>query len=230
MKIQHPEYFIVSGNIINSPLMGWVHYHMGALHPYFPEFDVLESPDSNFDLSLSNRKSWRYTDYPYWTGPDDWFFEIDQDPPYDGHRWLRLENDSDIRRTPVAEIEYKTWGTGLKSWAIAAQEHYSFLENLERNQLDLYKFGKPWITDYERLSINFMTLWSDEVLEHLPMDTVDEEWLTKVLPRRIGKSVAVESDALATHFTFGTQGGVEKTDLLRRYHDYAIENACRRKF
>jgi len=230
LKLNHPEYFLVSGNIINSPLMGWVHYHMGAMHPYFPEFGVLEPPAPIIDLSLSNRVSWRYTDYPYWEGPDDWFFEIDQDVPYEGHRWLRLQNDSAIHRTPIAEIEYKTWGTGLKSWAIAAQEHYSFLENLKDNRLDLYKFGKPWITDYQRLSINFMTLWADEVLDNLPMDTVDEEWLTKVLPQRLGKSIAVESDALASHFTFGTQAGVAKTDLLARYHDYALENACRRKF
>ena len=64
----------------------------------------------------------------------------------------------------------------------------------------------------------------------MPMDTVDEEWLTKVLPKKLGRSVAVESDSLAAHFTFGTQGGVEKTDLLERYHGYAVENACRRSF
>ena len=229
-KLAHPEYFIVSGNLVNSPLMGWVHYHMGALHPYFPEFGVAEDPPRTLDLGLSNHKPWRYSDYPQWTGPDDWFFEITQDPPYDGHRWLRLKNDSLIHRTPVAEIEYKTWGTALKSWAIAAQEHYSLLENLQNDRLDLYKFGRPWLTDYERLSINFMTLWADEVLDNLPMDTVDEEWLTKVLPKRLGKSVAVDSDALAAHFTFGTQYGVTKTDLLARYHDYALENACARKY
>jgi len=229
MKVNHPEYLLVSGNIINSPLMGWVHYHMGALHPYLPEFGVFEPPNSVLDFSSSNHKSWHYTDYPNWTGPVDWYFELDQDPPYDGHRWLRLPDDNRIHGTPVAEIEYKTWGTGLKSWAIAAQEHYSFLENLQDNRLDLYKFSKPWITDYRRLSINFMTLWADEVLDNLPMDTVDEEWLTINLPRKLGKSVVVDSDALAVHFTFGTQGGVEKTDLLARYHDYALENACARR-
>jgi hypothetical protein len=80
------------------------------------------------------------------------------------------------------------------------------------------------------LSINFMTVWADDVLDNLPMDTVDEEWLTKALPERLGKSIAVDSDALAAHFTFGTQKGVEMTDLLARYHDYALENACARRF
>ena len=230
LKVAHTETLIVSANIINSPLMGWVHYHVGALHPYFPEFGVFERTTSPLDLTSSKKKPWRYTEYPFWEGPDDWFFDLEQDPPYDGHRWLRLKNDTDIKRTPANEIEYNTWGTGLKSWAIAAQEHYSFLENLAEDALDRYKLGRMWITDYDRLSINFMTFWADEVLDHLPMDTVDEDWLTRVLPQRIQKSVAVDSNALAAHFTFGTQHGVETTDLLARYHDYALENACRRRF
>ncbi|KIW17200.1 hypothetical protein PV08_04391 [Exophiala spinifera] len=228
MKIAHPEYLLVSANVINSPLMGWVHYHMGAMHPYLPEFDVYDPPLLDAVRS-TDRKPWHYSKYPYWNGPDDYFFDIHQDPPYNGHRWLRLQNDTAIHRTPVSEIEYKTWGTGLKSWAIAAQEHYSFLENLANDQLDRYKMGKAWLTDYKRLSINFIAVWADDVLNNLPMDTVDEEWLTINLPKKLGRSVAVETDALAVHFTFGTQGKVGQTDLLPRYHDYALENACARR-
>ncbi|KEF59692.1 uncharacterized protein A1O9_04538 [Exophiala aquamarina CBS 119918] len=229
MKLAHPEYLTVSANVINSPLMGWVHYHMGAMHPYLPEFDVYEPPLLDSLPNPSARKPWQYDQYPTWTGPDDYFFDPFQDPPYDGHRWLRIPNNTALHRTPVVDIEYKTWGTGLKSWAIAAQEHYSFLENLANNRLDVYKMGKAWITDYRRLSINFIAIMADDVLDNLPMDTVDEEWLTVNLPKRLGKSVAVETDALAVHFTFGTQGKVEKTDLLPRYHDYALENACARR-
>jgi len=228
MKLAHPEYLLVSANMINSPLMGWVHYHMGASHPYLPEFDVYDPPLLDA-VASHNRKPWHYSDYPYWTGPDDYFFDINQDPPYDGHRWLRVQNDSAIHRTPVSEIEYKTWGTALQSWAIAAQVHYAFLENLADGRLDRYKMGKAWLTDYRRLSINFITLWADDVLDNLPMDTVDEEWLTINLPKKLGRSVAVETDALAVHFTFGGQGKVEKTDLLPRYRDYAFENACARR-
>lgn len=253
MKIEHPEYFMVSANIINSPLMGWVHYHMGAMHPYFPEYKGVIDPPLSEHTGLTpppSRKSWKYTDYPHWEGPDDWFFDLDQAPPYDGHQWLRLSNHTDLLRTPVTQIEYATWGTGLKSWAIAAQEHYSFLENLLDDSLYLYKFQRVWLADYERLSINLMTLWADEVLDNLPMDTVDEEWLTKVLPKRLGKSVAIESEvsfissvwspftggaeltllqALAAHFSFSFQEeGVKCTDLLLRYKDYAEEHVCGR--
>jgi hypothetical protein len=226
MKLAHPEYLLVSANIINSPLMGWVHYHMGAMHPYLPEFDVYDPP--LLGDAHPPRKPWRYSAYPSWSGPDDYFFDVFQDPPYDGHRWLRLKNDSAIHRTPVTDIEYKTWGLGLKSWAIAAQQHYSFLENLADGRLDRYKMDKVWLTDYRRLSINLITLWADDVLDNLPMNTVDEEWLTVNLPKKLGRSVAVETNALAVHFTFGGQGKVMKTDLLPRYHDYALENACSR--
>jgi hypothetical protein len=76
------------------------------------------------------------------------------------------------------------------------------------------------------LSINMIAINSTEILGHLPMDTVDEQWLTVSLPKKIGKSVAVDTHAMAVHFSFGTQGGVATTDLLGRYLDYARENAC----
>ena len=231
-KVQHPEYLLVSANIINSPLMGWVHYRVGALRPYLPEFgetSLFDPPGKSLvDRGLEFHKSWHYTDYPVWKGPDDWFFRHDQDPPYDGHRWLRLREDHDMRRTPAVDIEYASFGRGLQSWAIAAQEHYSFLENLQDDRLDAYKFGKNWITDYRRLSINFITLWADEVLANPPVGP-DEKWLTVELPKKLKKSVVVDTDALAVHFTFGPQAGVTRTDLLARYHDYALQNACGRR-
>ncbi|RMD41666.1 hypothetical protein DV735_g3432, partial [Chaetothyriales sp. CBS 134920] len=221
LKLRNPNYLVTSANMINSPLMGWVHYHMGALHPYLPELNVDEPPADDI-----RSKSWRYTDYPYWEGPPDYYFDLQQDPPYDNHQWLRLEDDSDIHHTPVNEIEYKTWGTALNSWAIAAQQHYSFLENLADNRLDRYKLGKVWLTDYQRLSINLVCVYADDVLDNLPIDVVDEEWLTVDLPKKLRKSVAVDSDALAVHFSFDAQRNVARTDLLARYRNYAQENGC----
>lgn len=227
-KIQHPEYFLVSANIINHPLMGWIHYHLGAFHPYLPEVnetDVLE--DFSPKDSVSAHASWRHTDYPYWQGPPDWTVDLGVGAPYDGHRWLRLADQNTMHRTPASLIEYGVWGTGAKSWAIAAQTHYSFLENLSTNQLDVYRFNRIWLANSERLSINFIALWADEVLDNLPMsDSDDEQWITVTLPTQLGKSVAVDSNALATHFSYGWQTEIEKTDLLARYHSYAKENSC----
>lgn len=239
-KIQNPEYLVVSANMINSPLMGWVHYHMGAIQPYLPEVIDPEdvppalAPDKAARPPPPKRVPWRYTQHPHWTGPDDYFFSFEEEPPSMTHRWLRLPTDQDnvvkqLKRTPISDSEYKTWGASLHSWAIAAQQHYSFLENLYEDRLDLYQFSpkaSPWVTDYERLSINLIAVNSTEILENLPMDTVDEQWLTVALPKKIGKSVAVDTHALAVHFSFGDQGNVATTDLLGRYLDYAKENAC----
>jgi hypothetical protein len=228
--------------MINSPLMGWLHYRMGAIHPYLPQFsaenasepeqaDEAQSPGASV-----KRISWKHVDHPLWQGPDDFVFTYDQKPPREGHQWLRLPETPNtstpqIRRTPIISSAYETWGNGLKSWAIAAQQHYSFLENLHDNHLDLYKFSpaaKSWITDYDRLSINFIAINSSEILAHLPIpaDIVDEEWLTVTLPESIGKSVAVDTQALGVHYGFFFQGEITSTDVLGRYLDYAEENVC----
>lgn len=239
-KIEHPEYLVVSANMINSPLMGWVHYHMGAIHPYLPELIDPETvpldllPDREKRPLPPKRVPWRYTEHPLWQGPDDYLFDFMQEPPSMKHKWLRLPTTQENRvkqlmRTPISDAEYKTWGNSLQSWSIPAQQHYSFLENLYEDQLDLYQLSSKssaWITDYRRLSINLIAINSTEILSHLPMNTVDEEWLTVVLPKKIGKSVAVETHALACHFSFGGQGSMQATDLLDRYLDYAQENAC----
>lgn len=239
-KINHPEYLVVSANMINSPLMGWVHYHMGAVQPYLPEvIDPEDVPpalehDPEKRPPPPERVPWRYTQHPHWIGSDDYLFSFESEPPASRHRWLRLPTNQtnmvkQLKRTPISDSEYKTWGNSLQSWAIAAQQHYSFLENLYEDRLDLYQFspkGLPWVADYERLSINLIAINSTEILSHLPMDTVDEQWLTVSLPKKIGKSVAVDTHALAVHFSFGGQGNVATTDLLGRYLDYAQESAC----
>ncbi|KIW13731.1 hypothetical protein PV08_08922 [Exophiala spinifera] len=245
-KIQHPEYLVVSANMINSPLLGWLHYRMGAVHPYLPEYTSSPesaspyeetSPSARSDQTQSvPRVSWKHVNHPPWTGPDSFTFPHEEVPPRQGHAWLRLRETAEsrtaqLRRTPIVNTTYETWGPGLKSWAIAAQHHYSFLENLHDDNLHLYQFGpdsKPWISDYDRLSINFIAVNSTEILSHLPIpdDVVDEEWLTVTLPRQIGKSVAVDTHALGVHFSFFFQGDLTSTDLLGRYLDYAQENVC----
>lgn len=53
-KMQHPHDFVVSANVINNPPLGFMHYHLGALHPYFP--DVEAPADSTSDTSLVSWK------------------------------------------------------------------------------------------------------------------------------------------------------------------------------
>ena len=130
--------------------------------------------------------------------------------------------------------------------------HYSFLENLENSQLDRYKFDHVWDMDGERQRINLIVLSGDDIVRYLlndwPNDKVDEDMLVLNLPKRLGRceflqfcrfwftgrantriAIVVEGNALAAHFSFQHQRDVAKTDLLARYHSYALEKGCLRQ-
>ncbi|OAX82328.1 hypothetical protein ACJ72_03326, partial [Emergomyces africanus] len=224
-KLKHPEDFAVSANIINNPPLSFIHYHVGALHPYFPELHN-GKPSTN----TSDNKSWKTSDHPHWEGPENFEWALDADPPANGHRWLRVKDDKAIVRTPVTRLKYEVWGDTYTSWAIAAQQHYSFLENLEKNQLDLYKFNLPWNMDNERIRINVLAIWADDILDSdidtWPKERSDEEMVVMELPKIYRRPVTIVGEALAAHFNFQHQPGVAQTDLLNRYHSLAKERAC----
>jgi hypothetical protein len=184
-KLHHPADFVVSANIINNPPLGFLHYHMGAIHPYLPE---MERPENVSE-------SWKPSEHPLWNGPDGFTWPLDKDPPYDHHRWLRVRDDTKVQ-TPAAKLEYDVWGDSYTSWAIAAQMHYSLLENIENNRLDRYKFNKPWNMDGERIRINFMCIYANDLLdtdiEHWPEGRGDEDMIVIDLPLRL-RSSYVES-------------------------------------
>ncbi|KAI9755129.1 MAG: glutamine--fructose-6-phosphate transaminase (isomerizing) [Chaenotheca gracillima] len=225
-KLKNPDDFAVSANVINNPPLSFLHYHFGALHPYFPELNDKGTPVKK----PKHFASWKASDHPYWEGPDDFRWDLKLDPPAKGHRWLRVEDDKAISRTPIADVKYAMWGYTYRSWAIAAQQHYSFLENLEKGQLDLYKFQRPWSMTGERIRINALVVWADDILDSdidsWQPDKSDEEMIVMELPKKFGRPVTIEGTALASHFNFQHQKDVAKTDLLARYRAYALENAC----
>jgi hypothetical protein len=151
---------------------------MGAIHPYLPETERPENVS----------ESWKPSEHPFWDGPDEFTWPLDKDPPYDHHRWLRVRDDKNVQ-TPAAKLEYDVWGDSYSSWAIAAQMHYSLLENIENNRLDRYKFNKPWNMYGERIRINFMCVYADDLLdtdiENWPQDRGDEDMIVVDLPLRL---------------------------------------------
>ena len=207
-KLNHPKSFVVSANVINSPVLGWLHYHLGAIRAYLPE---LSPPSTDTEDAHETAETWRASELPSWHGPEDFTFPlVDKGdgmfgglktgdpgaPPFDGHRWLPLKNSTtEIYRTPIAKVEYAPWGTGWTSWAIAAQQHYSFLEHLEKGMTKLYHFGSGkdaieegiWDASYTRLNINFLAIWGYDVLSVLPIKGSDEEYLTVDAPKRLGR-------------------------------------------
>lgn len=176
-KRDHPEYLLVSANGINNPALSWVHYHLGAIHPYLPELvPPKKAPES----------SWRASKLPQWRDGalfdrHEWF-----DAPYENHRWLPLGPGYTLDGTPITTTAYDKSGPGWNNWAIAAQEHYSFLENLEKDELARYNFG-IWDYQYERLSINMIAIWGDDIVDNLPFPEDDEQFLTVDLPKRLGR-------------------------------------------
>ncbi|EER43593.1 conserved hypothetical protein [Histoplasma capsulatum H143] len=224
-KLKHPNDFAVSANIINNPPLSFIHYHVGALHPYFPEL-----ANGKPSTKVSDNKSWKPSDHPHWEGPDKFEWALDAAPPAKGHRWLRVKDDKAIVRTPATHLKYEVWGDTYTSWAIAAQQHYSFLENLEKNQLDLYKFNLPWNMDNERIRINVLAIWADDILDSdidtWPKERSDEEMVVMELPKLYSRPVTIVGEALAVHFNFQHQPGVAETDLLGRYRILARERAC----
>lgn len=123
---------------------------------------------------------------------------ISNQPPLPLHRWLPLEDPLDISKTPIAQTTYDPWGPGWTSWAIAAQQHYSFLHNLEMGQLPSYYmnhgFGENssaiWDHSGDRLSINMLAVAGDVILDNIAgmaKSESDEVFLTLELPRQLNK-------------------------------------------
>ena len=255
--LDHPEAHDVAANIINSPLAHWLHYHTEAILPYLPE--TTAPPPQNAT------KTWRASKLPRYpldaNVADKWEFpkrpnggfNISEKggPPYKNHRWLPMEPTSEnLMKTPVAAgAEYNAFGKGWVQWTMAAQQHYSLLEHMEKDTFDRYWAGNRdgiWNMQYSRYNLNFLAIWGSSVAM---MDVVedDEEALTVMIPKALKRrklspfpcnsgrgvpfltaSVAciVDTHALIGHFQFGTTPELGCTDLLDRYLAYANEMVC----
>ena len=180
-KAAHPEKLLISANVINNPAMSWVHYHlMGAIRPYLPEF-VRPTNDTGL--------SWRASELPLWRDSEYFYHRERFDPPSDNHRWLPLGPGYTLDGTPITTTTYNPWGSAWNNWAIAALEHYSFLEHLENNDLQRYHYDM-WDYHYGRLSINLICVWGDDIVDNLGF-TDDEQFLTVKLPQKLGRPMLI---------------------------------------
>ena len=184
-KVAHPEHIITSANGINNPALSWVHYHLGVIHPYLPELD----PPTH------NTSTWRASELPLWSGPPGYALQRNPSPAYKNHRWLPLGPKYNLDGTPITITSYSDHEAGWNNWAVVAQEHYSFLDNLERDEVDKYHF-EMWDYQYERVSINLIAVWGDDVVDNLPFPTDDEKYLTLDLTKKLGRRKSSPSSAL----------------------------------
>jgi hypothetical protein len=209
-KLNHPEFFIVSANIMNQPSLSWVHQHLGAVKPYLPELEpapgsesFIESNATNYNFTSSG--NWRASELPTWDGPDGFnhteFFLQHPNGPSRGHRWLPLDafNTDD---TPIMDTAYDAFSRGLWHWQIAAQEHYSFFENLERNELYRYKVHM-WDYNYARMGIQFVAMMGEDINLSKPIEQEDDEYyFSEVMPystRRRKSDMTFISELLLTN-------------------------------
>lgn len=139
--------YAISAQLVNSPVSGLQQYHSGAIHPFIP--DPYSHP------TRRPGEEWR---------PSKWGVlakgmkaltegaKLDVESPYEGHPWVlmssSLEDMSNLIRTPMGDWQVHrgndpAFGPGWKSWAIAAQQEYSLLYNIELNEMDRYHFGRP---------------------------------------------------------------------------------------
>jgi hypothetical protein len=183
-KHSHPEYYIVSANIMNQPSLSWVHYHLGAVRPYLPE---IKPPPPSTDVPEKLTVDWRASKLPMWSGDDDFQMNLDWKSAYPKHRWLPVEpgnGKQSMDTTPIVKTGYDAFSEGLFHWQIAAQEHYSFFENLEKNELYRYKFH-TWDYNYTRMGVQFVAMMGDDINESKPMKEGDDEYyFTEVMPKK----------------------------------------------
>jgi len=216
LKYEHAEYFTVSANVMNQPSLSWVHQHLGAIRPYLPELHQPKRIDDK-------KNKWKASALPKWTGPSNFTVDEDFQAPYPKHRWLPSSNIDD---TPIVTGNYGAFSPALWHWTIAAQEHFSFFEHLEKNELWRYKFHH-WDYFYARMGIQFVAIMGEDINRAKPIERDDEAYFTEVVPKRLKRHAVVDGRALVAHYSFNPQiEGISTTDVLDRYRAYAQENIC----
>lgn len=253
LKVDRPDALLISANMINSPEFNWLHYRAGAIYPYLPELTPavpeLSTAENGFWRASELPQWFGPTD---WTSPDahnEDFEKIFAKPHKHAeaeneeeeqvivprHRWLPLPHITDLSRTPIAQAEYDPSGKGWNTWALPAQQHYSLLQNIEQDTTNKYYLthgvgqdtDATWDTTGHRISINCMVIHGKDILDNIDeMPGDDEQYLSVTLPEKLNRRVLVHTQALASHYRFRAQPGVDKTDIFSRYHAYASEMVC----
>jgi hypothetical protein len=183
-KLSNPHSLLVSANAVNQPALAWTHHHLGVVKPYLPELTPIPGPNPRPTYD------WRASDLPDWQGPLSFIVPNDFSPPFPYHRWLPARHLNNTDDTPISTATYTLDGTGWSSWTVAAQQHYSFLEHLEKGELWRYRFTM-WDYHYDRLSTNFMCIWGDDIIAIKDgMGEDDEGYMTTVATRKLGRRMS----------------------------------------
>lgn len=124
-KIDHPEYLMVSANVLNQPASSWVtQHHLNATKPYLPE---TSKPDGFVDDDRRHMVDWRPSTLLSWASNSAYNFSVESSPPFKGHRWLPLAK-GEYRYTPADSVvrhDNMSYARNASSeylpWTVAAQ-------------------------------------------------------------------------------------------------------------
>ena len=238
-RLAYPDYFLVSANVVNQPVLSWVHHHLGVVRPYRPEARPPARPQKLMNSSVFN---WRASNLPPWGVsneaqdgldsqiPSDYGVALDFSPPFKGHRWLPYSSTSSSIPTAVTQEVLSRNGGGKWPWTLGAQHHYSFLEHLENGDLERYKFSL-WEYQHERIGMSFVCVWGADIVATRPLPGGKENDIARFVsvdvPQKLGRGGVVDGRALAVRFAHPEQeDGLESTDLLDRYKGLADEQVC----
>lgn len=214
--------FLVGANVVNQAALSWVHNSIGGVDAYLPELEEQSAApqDERQDTDLRE---------PYWSGPSDFIVPRDYRPPKPkDNRWLPLRPGELIDRTPIVKNEkFDPFGSGLGWWPIGAQQHYSLLGKLARNEIKALKYD-VWDFNYVRMGIQFFAMRREDIVEHFPIPIPDDEHhLSVVLPSELKRHGIVDGRNVVAHYSYGPQfEGMETTDIFARYRQFAEDNIC----
>ena len=156
------------------------HSRFGVLRPYLPDLAPNSKP-------LASSSRWRPSSLPKWSGPDDFNVSLFEPPAGAPKiRWLPVDGERAMDRTPAGDLLFNNPAQSWADWRVAAQQHYSFLENLERGELRKYHFNL-WDKHFERVSINLIAIAGDDIQDMMPMPGDDEKTITVDYSRRTGR-------------------------------------------
>jgi hypothetical protein len=188
-KLDHPEHYLVSANVINHPRLTTVHCSFMVPRPFAPEQSPLHSTTDDWRVSVLPTSD--VVDVP---NMDHW-----PEPPEYQHRWLPM------RQATIDDCPMRSGlnCSGQPQWQCAAIAHMSFLTHVEnrssggylltnKDNEKIYDFG-VWDfhgIQYMRWSINFFAVWGHEIIEARPVPEDDEQHFSCNHPEYLRKRMS----------------------------------------
>lgn len=221
---------------------------LASQYPDFFELHYLEHlPEVPSGYDCSAYEIYRF--FPHYVDPDTIYLRFDDDICYIAPETVAALLDYRLRnRDPLIVLpaivnnsycshlqqrygalpmhmgvcNYETLGIAWESGEFANMVHTEFLNALGRGEEDRFKFNQWLLHGYEKVSINSLCWMGVDFARFGGQVGSDEEnWLTAVQPKVLGRPNVIYGQGLVVHFAFHTQRAYleRETNLLSTYHE-----------